>query len=177
MYISDSETCPSCFLGPQEECDDWKGKCGEKLVCQYQTPYSSTGKCVSEKAFNSRKAGDSCGSWEGSCQDGLKCLIEPDSWTYFCGIEESGNCILMLIHKERSQKIELLPPSPKSVRTGSTPSPLVRANTPQISKNPKFFAHLKYPLSSLFANIRTGQPPSTADVFNRRTLRVYQNVL
>ena len=90
VTLLDSETCPFCWLGPGESCGDWKGKCGEKLECQYQSTYSSSGKCVSEEEFNSRTIGDSCGCWEGECKDGLKCLVEPDPLTYFCGIKESG---------------------------------------------------------------------------------------
>ena len=71
-------------------CAEWSGECGEELVCQYSSPFSDKGKCVTEEKFKSRDVGESCGHWEGQCKDSLKCQVNPDPWAFLCGAEKSG---------------------------------------------------------------------------------------
>ncbi|CAK8671796.1 unnamed protein product [Clavelina lepadiformis] len=88
----DDDVCASCLLGPEEECGDWLGKCGDGLLCNYGSVFACTGKCVLEADFNSRKEGEKCGSFDGQCANDLKCRVDSDPFAFFTG-GESGVCV------------------------------------------------------------------------------------
>jgi len=96
--LADYDMCPSCLLGPGEECGEWKGRCGDDMVCQYNAILSCTGKCVSKSEFFHRKEGEKCGDIDGECSTGLQCQLLPVSiWNFYvegtCVKEETFNLL------------------------------------------------------------------------------------